>query len=177
MKPDSQKDIPKNWQWRDNPIDGGRAVVFDIDGVLSNAEERQSLIAGPKADWKAFFEACGNDETIPGPCRLLDLLSPDVARILVSGRPLQVREETLDWLDRKKLPWDLLIVRDRGEYSDSKQFKQQTVRRLRVMGFDIALALEDDPLIKEMFEEEDIPCMYVHSGYYNERAEEKRANK
>ena len=50
---------------------------------------------------------------------MLQLLSADVTRVLLTGRPGAVQEQTLEWLEKKNLPWDLLIMRDRGEYADS----------------------------------------------------------
>ena len=34
-------------------------------------------------------------------------------------------------------------------------------------GFDLRLAFEDDRRNVEMFRAEGIPCLYVHSGYYD----------
>ena len=38
---------------------------------------------------------------------------------------------------------------------------------LRSAGFDLRLAFEDDRRNVEMFRAEAIPCLYVHSGYYD----------
>ena len=40
---------PDNWRWRDGPVAAGPAVVFDIDGVLSDAAGRQHFIERPYA--------------------------------------------------------------------------------------------------------------------------------
>ena len=37
---------------------------------------------------------------------------------------------------------------------------------LRAFGFDLRLAFEDDRRNLEMFHEEGLPCVYIHSGYY-----------
>ena len=168
--------IPKHWRWHGTAATGGQAVIFDIDGVLANATSRQHFITEGNHDWKSFFSACGGDEIIPESVRLLELLSSDITRVLLTGRPAAVQEETVEWLKRKNLPWDLLIMRDRGEYADSLTFKRQAVRRLKVMSFDVSLALEDDPLNHEMFVEEGVPCLYIHSGYYDTRDADKQAN-
>ena len=42
------------WTWRAGPR-VGEAVVFDLDGVLANAESRQHFIKRPRPDWEAFF--------------------------------------------------------------------------------------------------------------------------
>ncbi len=45
-------------------------------------------------------------------------------------------------------------------------FKRDTVDELRAYGFDLRLAFEDDPNNFAMFHAEGIPCVYIHSGYY-----------
>ncbi len=53
-----------------------RAVVVDIDGVLSDASSRQHYLESPRQDWRAFFEACGEDPVIE-----------EVHTLLVAARP------------------------------------------------------------------------------------------
>jgi hypothetical protein len=141
--------------------------VFDIDGVLSDAAGRQHFLERGRRDWHAFFEACGDDQVVEEIARLMELLDPDLAVVLLTGRPLRVRPQTLAWLDRYGLRWDLLVMRDRGNYAQVTDFKQRVVVDLRRYGFDLRLALEDDPTNHAMFVGEGIPCVYIHSGYYD----------
>ncbi len=157
---------PPNWTWRDHPVPPGPAVVFDIDGVLSDAVGRQHYIERGRRDWTAFFEACGDDPIIEEVARLIELLDSSLAVVLLTGRPMRVRPQTLAWLDRYGLRWDLLVMRDRGDYSLVTDFKRETVDELRSRGLDLRLALEDDPSNHAMFVAEGIPCVYIHSGYY-----------
>jgi len=155
-----------NWRFRDESLVPGRTVVFDIDGVLSDAVGRQHFIERGRRDWNAFFEACGDDPVIEEIERLLELLDPTLQIVLLTGRPLRVRPQTLAWLERYGLRWDLLIMRDWGDYSFVTEFKQHVVDDLRGAGFEILLALEDDPQNHAMYVAEGIPCVYIHSGYY-----------
>ena len=156
-----------NWRFRTESLTPSRAVVFDIDGVLSDAEGRQHFIEQGRRDWNAFFEACGDDPVIEEIERLLELLDPTLQVILLTGRPLRVRPQTLAWLDRYGLRWEVLIMRDWGDYSNVTSFKQSVVEDLRSSGFEILLALEDDPQNHAMYVAEGIPCVYIHSGYYD----------
>ena len=159
--------IFENWRFR-APLEPGRAAVFDMDGVLSDAATRQHYIEGPgRRNWDAFFAACGDDELIEDVAQLLHLLDPELQIILLTGRPLRVQPQTLAWLDRYGLRWDLLIMRDWGDYMAAREFKQWTVRDLRSEGFELVLAFEDDRRNLEMFRAEGVPCVYIHSGYYD----------
>ncbi len=155
-----------NWRFKDGSLEPGKAVVFDIDGVLSDAVGRQHFIEQGRRDWHLFFEACGDDPVIEEIDRLLELLDPELQIVLLTGRPLRVRPQTLAWLERYGLRWDLLIMRDWGDYSFVTGFKQAVVEDLRASGFELLLALEDDPQNHAMYVAEGIPCVYIHSGYY-----------
>lgn len=155
-----------NWRWRDGPVDPGAAIVFDMDGVLSDAATRQHYLEQPRRDWDAFFAACGDDELIEEVARLLDVLDDDLQIVLLTARPLTVQPQTLGWLERYELRWDLLLMRPYGDYTASRTFKKESVEQLRTYGFDLRLAFEDDRRNVEMFHAEGVPCIYIHSGYY-----------
>ena len=161
-------DIPEHWRWRDGPVEPGPAVVFDMDGVLSDASRRQHFLEWPERDWEAFFEACGDDALIDEVARLLEVLDAEHRVVLLTARPLRVQPQTLAWLDRYGLRWDLLIMRGAGDYLASPEFKRDTVYELRHYGFDLQLAFEDDRRNVEMFHSEGVPCIYIHSGYYEQ---------
>ncbi|HET6812090.1 MAG TPA: hypothetical protein VFH50_13885 [Acidimicrobiales bacterium] len=157
--------LPENWRWHTAPV-AGPAVIFDIDGVLSDAASRQHYLESGRRDWDAFFDACGDDPLIEEVAILLSLLEPKLAIVLLTARPLRVRPQTLAWLERYGLRWDLLIMRDLGDFRSARSFKQFTIEELRDRGIDPRLAFEDDRRNLEMFRAEGVPCVYIHSGYY-----------
>ncbi|MCB1270419.1 MAG: hypothetical protein M9942_07600 [Microthrixaceae bacterium] len=167
----------ENWLWRgavrggdapDSPLSGTTtpAVVFDMDGVLSDASRRQHFLEAPRRDWEAFFAACGEDELIAEVARLLDVIDDDHDIVLLTARPIRVMPQTLAWLDRYGLRWDLLIMRDFGDYTASPTFKRKSLGELRSREYDLRLGFEDDPRNVAMFHEEGVPCVYIHSGYH-----------
>ncbi len=159
----SSDNLHENWRWRGEPLSPGRAVIFDIDGVLADAAGRQHYLDW--GDWKSFFDAVSDDPIIEEIERLLELLDPSLAIILVTGRPRRVQPHTVAWLERYKLRWDLLIMREHGDYSGVDRFKRETLELLVAAGFDVRLALDDDPKNHAMYVSEGVPCIYIHSGY------------
>ena len=99
--------------------------------------------------------------------RLLDLLDRELRVVLLTGRPVRVRPQTQAWLVHHGLRWDLLVMRDRLDYAHADRFKQTALSDLRAFGFDPVLAFEDDPRNRDMFHSEGVPCIYIHSGYYD----------
>jgi hypothetical protein len=161
MTPESPHE---NWHWRETPLTPGSAVIFDIDGVLADAAGRQHYLDW--GDWRSFFDAVGDDPIIEEIERLLELLDSSIAVILVTGRPRRVQAPTVAWLEHYKLRWDLLIMREYGDYSGVDRFKRETLHQLFIDGFDVRLALDDDPKNHAMYVSEGVPCIYIHSGYY-----------
>lgn len=141
--------------------------MFDIDGVLSDAASRQHYLESDRRDWEGFFDACGDDPLIEEVARLLALLDSELRIVMLTGRPVRVQPQTVAWLERYELRWDVLIMRDFGDYTAARDFKRTTVHDLRAFGFDLRLAFEDDRRNLEMFRGEGIPCVYIHSGYYD----------
>ncbi len=156
------------WRWRSEPRVPGPVVIFDVDGVLSDANGRQHFLDGDRKDWHGFFEACGDDPVVAEVARLTELLDPGLGVVLLTGRPARVQPQTLAWLDRYDLRWDLLVMRDRQDHRKADVYKQAVVGELRTAGYDPRLAFEDDRRNVAAFHAEGVPCIYLHSGYYDE---------
>ena len=58
-------------------------------------------------------------------------------------KPGDAKRRALGWLERYKLRWDLLIMREFGDYQASRAFKQRTVGELRgnLPKIDLALSI------------------------------------
>ncbi|HLF41068.1 MAG TPA: hypothetical protein VI854_06290 [Acidimicrobiia bacterium] len=160
-------EFPDHWTFHACPVEAGAAVIVDLDGVLSDAASRQHYIEAPRPDWRAFFDACGDDPVIAEVKVLVELLDPALRVVLLTARPQRVHPLTEAWLERYEIRWDVLIMRPWGDYAAAREFKRETVWELRQFGFDLRLAFEDDRRNVEMFHAEGVPCLYVHSGYYD----------
>ncbi len=141
-------------------------MIVDLDGTLSDASGRQHFLERPRKQWDAFFDAAGEDPVIAEIAILLGLLDPALHIVLLTARPVRVRELTLAWLALHELRWDLLVMRPTRDYRSSPDAKRDAVLQLKERGFTIELAFDDDPRNVDMFHAEGIPCVYLHSGYY-----------
>ena len=156
---------PSNWRWRTDPIDPGPVAVVDMDGVLSDASNRQHYLEGSR-DWDGFFGACGEDNLLADNAALLDVIDSEFGIVLLTARPQWVQPETLGWLERQDLRWDLLIMRADGDWQSSAEFKTDEVGLLRTEGFEPRIAFDDDVRNVEAFRRLGLRAIYVHSGYY-----------
>jgi phosphoglycolate phosphatase-like HAD superfamily hydrolase len=157
------------WKWRERELAGGPAAVFDVDGVLADLDHRRDLLfSGPngRKNWKAFFAAAGDDAIFEEVARLTTLLDPSLAVVVLTARPTSIQDVTAEWLDRHGVRWDLLVMRAEGDHRPSDDAKQLAVQDLRDHGFDLHIAFDDDRRNVDMFHAEGVPCIYIHSGYY-----------
>lgn len=159
--------FPASWLWRAGPTEPGPTVVFDVDGVLSDASGRQHYLEGSVQYWDAFFAACDQDAILESQVSLGQLLAPELTVVLLTARPIRVQPQTLSWLDRHPVRWDLLVMRDDDlDLGTTARFKRDVARGLNSRGYEVVLAFEDDPRNVAILRGEGIPTVYVHSGYY-----------
>jgi hypothetical protein len=146
-------------------------VVVDIDGVLSDASTRQHFLKNPEGvrDWEGFFGTVGDDAPLHAVPALLWTLDPALVVVLLSGRPAWVLERTREWLERHSIRWDVVILREGDDFMEPAGFKRDVLHDLRAEGFEVVFAFDDNDRIVEMYGEEGVPALYVHSGYYTAR--------
>lgn len=165
------------WVWNKKEsggkVIGGDAVVVDIDGVLSNAEHRQHFLKTEPKDWKGFFSACVDDPPLQNMVELLNWLDSKLQIVLLTARPDWVHKETVKWLKKHSVRWDLLVIRHSAQKDlPARDFKVEAIKNLCTRGFNFVAGFEDDPKNVEALKDSDlvggakIPCIYVHSGYY-----------
>lgn len=154
------------WTWRDEEFDGGRAALVDVDGVIADGEHRQHFLSDGKKNWQGFFEAAPDDPPLLPGVTLLDLIDDTTLVVLLTARPESIHDETITWLREYDIRWDLLIMRGRRDHGPSPEMKRLAVEELRYAGFEPVWAIDDDRRNITMYEEEGIPALYVHSGYY-----------
>lgn len=161
-------DAPANWTWQAEPVEAGPCVIVDVDGVIADGWHRQHFLQNGRRDWKSFFANAGGDSPIDGSVALLASFDPHVAVVLLTARPHSLHEVTVDWLRDNGYRWDLLIMRGPGDGRfSSPDFKQRSLQELIERGFVPQLAIDDDERNINMFRDQGLPALYLHSGYYS----------
>jgi hypothetical protein len=157
---------PENWWWRRGQVAPDHCVIFDVDGVIADATHRQHLVTGGRKQWTRFFDEVGKDPVIEPVVRMARLLDSSLCVVLLTARPSSVADLTIDWLRRHDVRWDLLVMRDYGDYQLARDFKDSALHELRAYGFVVDLAIEDDERNVAMFERRGVPCLFHYSGYH-----------
>ena len=144
-------------------------ALFDLDGVISDASHRQHLFRGSDPDWRGFFTSADRDPPLESGVALAASVVDDCSVAVLTARPGYVTGITRRWLAAHTVRHDLLIVRPRtgrGSSGDSADYKRFQLSLLRSAGYQVALAVDDDPRIIRMYRSEGVTALYTHSGYY-----------
>ena len=163
--------VPGNWFLSGAGAEpsGGPLVIFDLDGVISNASHRQHFLRGAFKDWRGFFTSARLDPAYEAGLALAASVDDDHVVAILTARPYYVVDMTRSWLAANEVRHDLLILRPergRGSRGPSADFKRHELNRLRAAGYVITAAIDDDERIIEMYRSEGVFALYVHSGYY-----------
>ena len=160
-------DTPENWTWSGGEVSAGACVLVDVDGVIADGWHRQHFLQNGQRDWKNFFANAFGDTPIAGSKALVDQFDENLAVVLLTARPHNLHEVTVDWVREHNYRWDLLVMRGRSDGGlSSPKFKRRSVDELRERGFDPQLAIDDDQRNVDMFRDAGIETLYLHSGYY-----------
>jgi hypothetical protein len=160
---------PQHWRIRPGAPRPGPVVVFDLDGVIADALHRQTLLRREPPDWRGFFGAATDDPVIDSGRALARGVDADHGIVILTARPAYVADLTVEWLDRHDVPHDLLITRPEHDRRTSPDYKRDELVELEEAGYDVRLALDDDPQIVTMYRQRGVFTLYVHSGYYERR--------
>ena len=63
------------WTWNKQLAKDSEIVIFDLDGVISDASHRQHFLKGAEKDWDGFFSACTEDPPISSGLELVNLIN------------------------------------------------------------------------------------------------------
>ena len=162
--------VPDNWRWRAGPVRAGPGCRRSTWTACSpTPSRRQHYLERPVRDWEAFFEACGDDDLIDEVARLLEVLDPDL-RVAPAHRPPAAGPAT------RPLAWLAALRAPLGPARHARLGRLRLVPELQAAarwgssasyGFELRLAFEDDRRNVDMFHAEGVPCVYIHSGYYD----------
>ena len=147
-----------------------KAVLWDLDGVL--ADNRHAM-SGKRSyheltdrEWAAFYALLPECKPNPRWVTLFHAFaSVGVVNIIITNRPDDQRDMTWVWLAEQGLYPEILLTRTPGEpHAGSKVAR--TLQVLRA-GYDILLAIDDDPDACADYDRAGHPTLHVLTTYHD----------
>lgn len=141
-------------------------VIFcDLDGTLFDCEHRQHHVQGPgKKNWKAFFEAMGDDSINQNLNLVLHALKGTYDIVFVSARPDNYRGLTMRCL-LEKGGWYKdeyqIFMRKEGDFRQDNLVKAELLAEIRAKKMEPLVVFDDRKQVVEMWRANDVLCAQV----------------
>lgn len=139
-----------------------RAIIFDMDGTLTNYAHRAHLLEPAIRNMIAFFDEM-EDDTQNDWCReLLDeARERGIKIILLTGRPDSYRGHTERWLKKHGIEdYEVLLMRKADDFRPGAIVKAEIFRKEIEGKYNVLYAVDDNPKILKMWAKLGIRCMY-----------------
>lgn len=138
-------------------------VIVDIDGTLADIGHRRHFVEQDKKDWKSFFEAMSDDPIRQDVLDEVNELAKHHDIVLVSGRPEQYKEQTLEWLGKHGVPRVTLIMRGTNDSRQDDIVKEEILNNYFKKS-NIYMVIDDRPRVIRMWEKNGLIVKDVGDG-------------
>ena len=144
-----------------------RAVIFDLDGTISDPSGRLYHLDGEK-DWKSFHAAAGDDTPITSIIQLLRMLYKAAeagdgldAVLIVTARhdAPNFEQLTRDWLEIEEVPFHRLYMRKDADTRPDHVVKEEILQQIIEDGYEPVLAVDDRPSVVAMWRSKGITTL------------------
>jgi len=147
-----------------------KIVLVDLDGTLALNLHRYYLIdpARGKPDYKAYFLSCDQDKpNLPVIETVRSLRMSGHKVHIFSARGKVSYNKTVDWLERYKIPYDFLTMRDEGNFTPDEDLKKQwLLEKYPNYKEDILCVFDDRDKVVDMWRSLKVTCFQVAPGNF-----------
>lgn len=140
-----------------------KIILMDLDGVICDSSHRAHLV--PPADrrqcneaWYPFVAECVNDAPINAGLEMLNALLSSTPVFIITSRQQNFSQQTHQWLKGRVSGalYPEIIYRADHDHRPPAEYKRHVLRKLIAQGYEILFAIDDDPQIVEMYQQENI---------------------
>jgi len=145
--------------------------LFDIDGTLADISHRLHFIQKEPADWNSFYQAAGSDSPLWDTITVARALSGQ-RLIMVTGRTESIREITVSWLRKYRIPFESIYMRKDGDHREDNVVKSELLDQILAANPQtsdsnkIAAVFEDRQQVVDMFRARGLRVYQVAPGKF-----------
>jgi hypothetical protein len=141
-----------------------KAILVDIDGTLSDSSHRQHFMEGKK-NWKAFYDGLVKDKPHKWCAKLIEWADGfEYHVVLVSGRPDDYRDKTVQWLTEHKITYDALFMRKAGDFRTDFVIKKEIYDASIKETYEILFCVDDRKQVVDMWRSIGLTCLQCAEG-------------
>jgi phosphoglycolate phosphatase-like HAD superfamily hydrolase len=142
------------------------AIIFDIDGVLSDPSRRIEF--AKNKDWDSFNGLASADYPFKEVCSICRSLSKDFKIVFLTGRPKKYFSQTVKWLHENVFLLQQttmhLVMRPTDDFRKSSEFKLSELNKLKEQ-YTIVAAFDDNEDVVKMYKEQGVKIFALQSMY------------
>lgn len=130
------------------------AVIFDLDGTLSDRRHRLFYLDGKK-NWEGFFNAMDKDPPIKAVFeKLFYHLEQNHKIFIVTGRPQHYKDKTVTWLKKHNVKSSSyeIFMRESKNYESDLSLKKRIYEDF-LIDLNIIKVYEDQPDLIKLWKE------------------------
>lgn len=127
---------------------------MDLDGTLSEADaEYVKFIKANPTNTDLFYKDIGSNMVVEPVAKLMRMLkdNPKNQIIIVTGRPSQFKEETINWLNKHNLRYDDYYCRNEGDTRPDYEVKEEILQQIRLKYGQPYMVFEDRKSVIDMW--------------------------
>jgi predicted kinase len=140
------------------------AIIADMDGTLSlNTTGRPFYGDGAAEGMLTDIE---NGAVVASVRAMCDGINAEL--IILTGREdtPEIRKATYDWLDRRQLLPDKLLMRPKGDYSPAQECKRAIYKKYIEGNYNVLAVFDDSQKCVDMWREEGLTCLQPNEGKF-----------
>lgn len=138
------------------------AAVFDLDGTLADDGHRRKHVETKKKDFNLYYSLMPQDKPKAEVFKLLDMCQKQgMAIVILTGRPEKYREETMMWLAKHRVQYDLLEMRGDNDFRKAAVMKGEVFEKRLKPYYTVKIAFDDDAHIIDMFRSNGVEAVRI----------------
>ncbi|MBT7611376.1 MAG: hypothetical protein HN576_16570 [Bacteriovoracaceae bacterium] len=142
-----------------------KAIIVDLDGTLCNVDHRVHHVQKKEKDWKLFNEGMAHDGIYLWCFELiLSMKNSGYEIIFLTGRDNSYRDQTCTWLEKNKIQYDTLHMREVTDHREDHIIKNEIYKRVIEPQKNVLFVLDDRLSVVKMWREIGLICLQCDWG-------------
>ncbi len=141
-----------------------KIIIVDLDGTVADHTHRVSKLSIGFDEYNSLLHL---DTPIDGVISILDAMFNTHIILFITGRPVQYKTETIEWLFKHRVAFHELYMRPDGDMRSDTVLKAAALHSfLNFNGFsikDVAFVLEDRDCVVKMWRGMGLTCLQVNN--------------
>jgi phosphoglycolate phosphatase-like HAD superfamily hydrolase len=106
-----------------------KAIIVDVDGTIADTDHRLHHLYKTPKDWAGWNGELSQD---PPKTSIINIVTAMANSgyyvLLVTGRFNKHREQTIEWMIKNEVPFNMLFMREDGDYRSDHVIKSEIYR-------------------------------------------------